>query len=49
MDHSMYRLAKDTRDWSSNGLRNGNNRWVKNQELAMAVIGTLKNEMPEIK
>ena len=41
---SMYRLAKDASDWSSNGLKNGYNRWVKTEELASAVVHLLMTE-----
>lgn len=44
---SMYRLAKDTKDFSSNSLRNGNNRWTENENLASSVIFLLKKEKGE--
>lgn len=40
----MYRLAKDTKDWSSNSLKNGYNRWCKTEELASSVIHLLATE-----
>lgn len=44
---SMYRLAADIRDYSSNGLRNGNNRWSMHTALADNVIEVLMKEHPE--
>ena len=46
---SMYRLAKDRQDWSSNSLKNGFNRWVKNESLVSSIISALKNEKGEEK
>lgn len=43
----MYRLAKDTSDYSSNSLINGRNRWCKEDELAGKVIELLKTERPK--
>lgn len=44
---SMYRLAKNTKDWSSNSLKNGNNRWTEDENLAHSVISLLKKEKGE--
>lgn len=41
---SMYRLARDMNDWSSNGLKNGQNRWIETEDLAAAVINLLMTE-----
>lgn len=46
---SMFRLARDTKDWSSNSLKNGYNRWVKDENLASSVISVLKREKGERK
>ena len=46
---SMYRLAKDTNDWSSNGLKNGFNRWIRTEELAVAAVHLLVTEKGEEK
>ena len=46
---SMYRLAKDRQDWSSNSLKNGFNRWVENENFASSIISVLKNEKGEEK
>lgn len=43
-DKVMYRLAKDAKDYSSNSLKNGNNRWCKPEDLASSVIHTLSTE-----
>ena len=43
-DKVMYRLARDNKDYSSNSLKNGNNRWCKPDELASLVIHTLATE-----
>lgn len=43
-DKVMYRLAKDAKDYSSNSLKNGNNRWCKPENLASSVIHTLSTE-----
>lgn len=40
---SMYRLAKNERDYSSVGLKNGHNRWANNKEFADSVLNLLKN------
>lgn len=45
----MYRLAKDTSDYSSNSLINGRNRWCKEDELAEKVINLLKTEKPRMR
>lgn len=40
---SMCRYAKDTEDFSSNGLKNGYNQFVDDDFLAAKVISMLKN------
>lgn len=45
---AMYRLAKDTKDFSSNGLKNGNNRWVRMGDIAIAVARLLATEKGEV-
>jgi len=40
---SMCRYAKDTEDFSSNGLKNGYNQFVADDFLAAKVISMLKN------
>lgn len=45
---AMYRLARDTKDFSSNSLKNGYNRWATEEDLASAVILLLKREKPDI-
>ena len=35
---SMYRLAKDINDYSSNSLRNGYNRWTNDVDFARVVF-----------
>ena len=44
---AMYRLAKDTKDFSSNGLKNGNNRWIRLEEIAIAAVHLLATEKGE--
>ena len=44
---SMYRLAKDANDYSSNSLRNGYNRWVEDADLARAVFVLTMTEKGE--
>ena len=44
---SMYRLARDTKDYSSVSLRNGNNRWTEDENLASSVIFLLDREKGE--
>ena len=44
---SMYRLARDTKDFSSVSLRNGNNRWTEDANLASSVIFLLEREKGE--
>lgn len=44
---AMYRLAKDTNDWSSNRLKNGNNRWIRIEDIAIAVVHLLVTEKGE--
>lgn len=46
---AMYRLAEKPKDWSSNGLKNGFNRWCKTENLAKEVIYLLKTEKGERK
>lgn len=41
---AMYRLAKNVKDYSSNGLQNGNNRWIRMEEIAIAVVHLLATE-----
>ena len=45
---AMYRLARDTKDFSSTSLKNGYNRWVTEEDLASSVILLLKREKPDI-
>lgn len=45
MEKSMYRLAADVHDYSSNGLKNGYNRWALKAELAKTVIYVLNTEL----
>lgn len=42
-DKSMCRYAKDTEDFSSNGLKKGYNQFVADDFLAAKVISMLKN------
>lgn len=42
-DKSMCRYAKDTEDFSSNGLKNGYNQFVADDFLDAKVISMLKN------
>lgn len=42
-DKSMCRYAKDTKDFSSNGLKNGYNQFVADDFLAAKVISMLKD------
>lgn len=44
---NMYRLAANTSDYSSNGLRNGFNRWVSDENLAEVVVAMVKHEKAE--
>ena len=44
----MYRLARDTKDFSSNSLKNGYNRWATEEDLASSVIILLRREKPDI-
>ena len=46
---AMYRLAKNIKDYSSNGLKNGGNRWVRTEELAVAVVHLLVTERGELR
>ncbi len=46
---SMYRLAKDRKDWASNSLKNGYNRWIEDENLASSVISLLVKEKGEEK
>ena len=46
---AMYRLARDVKDYSSTSLRNGNNRWTEQENLASSVILLLKTEKGEEK
>jgi hypothetical protein len=46
-DKSMYRLALSIKDYSSNTLRNGYNRWAEDRYLPSAVISLLKREKGE--
>ena len=41
---AMYRLSKNGRDFSSNSLENGYNRWCKVESLPHCVINLIKNE-----
>lgn len=41
---AMYRLAKNERDFSSNSLKNGYNRWCKVESIPHCVISLIKNE-----
>lgn len=43
-DKAMYRLAKNERDYSSNSLKSGYNRWTKTGSLPYCVIDLIKNE-----
>ena len=45
---AMYRLAKDIKDFSSNGLKNGNNRWIRYEDLAIAAVHLLVTEKGEV-
>lgn len=40
----MYRLAKDIKDYSSNSIRNGNNRWTEEQNIATEVLELLMKD-----
>lgn len=40
-DLSLYRYARDNKDYSSNGLSNGQNHWATDNDLASAVIKLL--------
>lgn len=44
---SMYRLAANIKDYSSNALVNGYNRWTVHAELAAKVVGVLMTEQPK--
>lgn len=44
---AMYRLAENTKDWSSNSLKNGYNRWVDIGDIAVSVICLLATEKGE--
>ena len=46
---AMYRLAKDAKDYSSNGLANGYNRWIKFEDVAIAVVHLLATEKAEVR
>lgn len=44
LEKAMYRIAKNERDYSSNSIRNGYNRWTKVSGLPYCVIDLIKNE-----
>lgn len=46
---SMCRYAKDTTDYSSNGLSNGHNQWCFNDELAENIIAMLCKDIGHTK
>mgnify|MGYP006865990794 FL=1 len=41
-DKCMYRYARDNKDYSSNGLQNGWNRWATDEELPKQVVRLLR-------
>ena len=46
---SMYRLARDAKDYSSNSLRNGFNRFIEDEYLAKAVFTLTMIEKAEVR
>lgn len=41
---AMYRLARDEKDFSSNSMRNGYNRWCKEESLPHCIVNLMKDE-----